>query len=193
MFNMAIILDYINIETDAHDLNDALVKQGATRFCFDFGFLNKDFERTNFPFALIPLDKSFKCKRTIAYANRKRSGIKKVEINSKFGLFEDDFINVEVPHIEINESNFKEHGVIISHYNDYFDIINALAKHFKCVDSDNNKSFILTNSELMKFALVPFTLSSDRILFIVDNVEDQMEFNEFDAFIETFVSDSSII
>ena len=95
MFNMAIILDdYINIETDAHDLNDALVKQGATRFCFDFGFLNKDFERTNFPFALIPLDKSFKCKRTIAYANRKRSGIKKVEINSKFGLFEDDFITM---------------------------------------------------------------------------------------------------
>ena len=45
----------------------------------------------------------------------------------------------------------------------------------------------------MKFALVPFTLSSDKILFIVDNVEDQMEFNEFDAFIETFVSDSSII
>ena len=190
---MAIILDkYVDIETNAHDLNDALIKQGATRFCFDFGFLNRDFERTNFPFALVPLDKEFKGKRTLVYGNGK-GALKKVEFSSKFALFEDDFINVDVPHIEINESNYKEHGVIISKYNDYFGIINELAKHFKCVDSDNRKSFILSNSELMNFALVPFTLKSDRVRFIVDNVEDQMEYKEFDAFIETFVSDSSMI
>ena len=193
MILVAIILDkYVDIETNAHDLNDALTKQGATRFCFDFGFLNRDFERTNFPFALVPLDKQFKCKRTLVYGNGKRA-LKKIEINSKFGLFEDDFINVDVPHIEINESNYKEHGIIVSNWNNYFEIINALAKHFKIINDDNEKSFILSNSELMNFALVPFTLSSDRIHFIVDNVEDQMEYKEFDAFIETFVSDSSII
>lgn len=190
---MAIILDnYVNIETDAHDLKYALVNQGATRFCFDFGFLNRDFERTDFPFALVPLDQEFTCNRTLVYSDGK-IGMKKVEINSKFALFEDDFINIDVPHIEIKESNFKEHGIIISRYHDYFQIINGLAKHFKCVDSDNWKSFILSNSELMNFALVPFTLSSDKMDFHVDNVEDQMEYKEFDAFIDNFVSDDSII
>ena len=190
---MAIILDkYVNIETNADDLKYALVKQGATRFCFDFGFLNRDFERTNFPFALVPLDKEFTCNRTLVYSNGK-TGFKIIEINSKFALFEDDFINIDVPHIEIDGTDFKEHGVIISKYHDYFHIINGLAKHFNCVDSDNNKSFILSNSELMNFALVPFTLSSEKMHFHVDNVEDQMEYKEFDAFIETFVDDDSII
>lgn len=186
---MAIILDrYVDIKTTSHDLKVALGNHGATRFCFDFGFLNRDFERTCFPFALVPLDKEFTCERTLVYGDGK-----KVSINSKFGLFDDDFINVEVPHIEINESNYKEHGVIISEYNDYFKIINELAKHFKCVDSDNKRSFILTNSELMRFALVPFTLSSDMMRFKICGVEDKMEYNEFDAFIENFISDSSLI
>ena len=79
-----------------------------------------------------------------------------MEINSKFGLFERDFINVDVPHIEIIESKYKEHGVIISKYNPYFNIVNGFAKHFDCVSVNNEKAFILSNSELMKFALIPF-------------------------------------
>ena len=79
-----------------------------------------------------------------------------MEINSKFGLFERDFINVDAPQIEIIESEYKEHGVIISKYNPYFDIVNCFAKHFNCVSANNDKTFILSNSELMKFALIPF-------------------------------------
>ena len=40
---MAIILNrFVDVKTKAFDLNHALIMQGGTRFCFDFGFLNTD-------------------------------------------------------------------------------------------------------------------------------------------------------
>lgn len=180
---MAILLDdYVKIKTSYFDLKQALIKQGATRFCLDFGLMNHDYSRTYFDFALVPLNKDFTCERTLVYKDGK-----KISINSKFGLFDDDFINIDVPHIEINESNCKEHGIIVSNWNNYFDIINAFAKHFGMVKEDNEKSFILSNSELMNFALVPFTLRVDGNDIVLENVEQEMATSEFDAFIESFV------
>ena len=181
--NVAILVDdYVKIETSYFDFKQALIKQGATRFCLDFGLMNHDYTRTYFDFALVPLNKDFKCERTLVYGNGKH-----ISINSKFGLFDDDFINIDVPHIEINESNYKEHGIIVSNWNNYFEIINQLAKHFGMVKKDNEKSFILSNSELMKFALVPFTLKVDGNDIVLGNVEQEMATSEFDAFIESFV------
>lgn len=186
---LAIILDdYIDIKTSYFDFKQALKMQGATRFCFDFGIMNKDSTKTYFPFALVPLNKEFTCERTLVYGNGK-----KVQINSTFGMFDDDFINIKVPHIEINESNFKDHGIIVSNWNNYFDIINALAKHFRFVSDDNDKSFILSNSELMNFALVPFTLKVDGNDIVLENVEKEMATSEFDAFIDSFVVNDSLL
>lgn len=186
---MAILLEnYIKIKTSYFDFKQALTMQGETRFCFDFGLMNHDCTKTYFNFALVPLDKKFTCERTLVYGDGK-----KVQINSTFGLFDDDFINIDVPHIEINESNFKEHGIIISNWNNYFDIINALANHFKLVDDDNEKSFILSNNELMNFALVPFTLTVDGNNIVLENVEKEMATSEFDAFIESFVVNNSLL
>ena len=180
---MAILLDdYVSIKTSYFDFKQALTIQGATRFCLDFGLMNHDYSRTCFDFALVPLNKDFTCERTLVYENGKH-----ISINSKFGLFDDDFINIDVPHIEINESNFKEHGIIVSNWNNYFEIINQLAKKFGMIKEDNEKSFILSNSELMNFALVPFTLKVDGNDIVLENVEDEMATSEFDAFIESFV------
>ena len=85
------------------------------------------------------------------------------------------------------EITCKEHGIIVSNWNNYFEIINALAKHFKIINDDNEKSFILSNSELMNFALVPFTLKVDGNDIVLEKVEKEMATSEFDAFIETFV------
>lgn len=180
---MAILLDdYTKIKTSYFDFKQALSIQGATRFCLDFGLMNHDCTKSYFNFALVPLNKDFKCERTLIYKNGKH-----VSINSTFGLFDDDFINIDVPHIEIKESNYKEQGIIVSNWNNYFDIINDLAKHFKIIKEDNEKSFILSNSELMKFALVPFTLKVDGNKIVLENVEQEMATSEFDAFIESFV------
>ena len=187
--NVAILLDdYIDIKTSYFDFKQALTIQGATRFCFDFGLMNKYSTKAYFPFDLVPLNKEFKCERTLVYGDGK-----KISINSKFGLFDDDFINVDVPHIEINESNFKEHGIIVSNWNNYFDIINALAIHFRLIGDDNEKSFILSNSELMNFALVPFTLKVDGNDIVLENVEKEMATSEFDAFIDSFVVNESLL
>lgn len=189
MIFVALLLDkYRFIKTNYSDLKQALTKYGASRFCFDFGFLNHDYINMYSNFALAPLDKDFACKRTLFYGDGK-----KISINYKFGLFEDDLINIDLPHIEINESNYKDYGVIISKSNDYFDIINSLTKHFGYVDNDNDKSFILSNSELMNFALVPFTLSVDENDIVLENVEKEMTTNEFDAFIAPFVVDDSFL
>ena len=179
---MAIILDrYVDIETHAYDLRDALIEQGETRFCFDCGIMNSYFRKHYFPFSLVPLDAEFRCKRTLVYGDGK-----KVPINSNFGMFKDDFINVDVPHIEVLESDYKDFGVIISNHNGYFDIVNAMAKHLNIVDSTNEKSFIMTNGEIMNFALVPFTLTTDGYKFTVKNIEDELPTSEYDAFIESF-------
>ena len=167
---MAILLEsFVDVKTKAHDLIQALQKQGTTRFCFDLGLLANDCTRTYFPFALVPLAEDFTCKRTLVYGDGK-----KVSINATFGLFRDDFINLEVPHVEILESDYVDFGVIISKYNRYFSIVNALAIYFGYVDAENDKSFILSNSELMKFALVPFTLETDGVDFIIGAVEDEL-------------------
>ena len=189
MIFVAILLDnYRFIKTNYFDLKQALTKHGASRFCFDFGFLYHDCINMYSNFALAPLNKDFACKRTLVYGDGK-----KISINYKFGLFDDDLINIDLPCIEINESNYKEDGVIISKWNDYFDIINSLTKHFGYVDIDNDKSFILSNCELMNFALVPFTLRVDENDIVLENVEKEMTTNEFDAFIESFVVDDSLL
>lgn len=186
---VAIMLDdYMDIRTSFFDFKQALKKQGETRFCFDFGLMNHDFTKTYFNFSLVPLKKEFLCERTLVYGDGK-----KVQINSTFGMFDNDFINIDVPHIEINEPNFKEHGIIVSNWNNYFDIINALAIHFNMIDDDNEKSFILSNSELMNFALVPFTLKVDGNDIVLENVEKEMATSEFDAFIDSFVVNESFL
>ena len=45
----------------------------------------------------------------------------------------------------------------------------------------------------MNFALVPFTLRVDENDIVLENVEKEMTTNEFDAFIESFVVDDSLL
>ena len=186
---MSIILNnFNNVRTEASDFHDALNRQKDSRFCFDFGLLNREYDVFEFPFRLVPLDTDFKCKRTLVYDDNKE-----VRIWSKFGLFDGDFINMDVPHIEINEFKYTDDGVIIFKNNPYFEIVNSIAKHFNCIDENNKQSFILTNNELAKFSLIPFKLNDQyRKSFKVSDFENKLEYDEYDQFIEYMVNNSKM-
>lgn len=186
---MGMILKNFNtIKTNPVDLHDALTRQKDSKFCFDFGLLNREYDVFNFPFRLVPLDTDFKCERTLIYDDNKE-----VKILSKFGLFDGDFINIDAPRIEIKEFNYVEEGVIIFKDNPYFEIVNAIAKHFNLIDKKNGQSFILTNDELAKFSLTPFKLEDKYMKhFEVSDIEDMIEFDEYDHFMECMINNSEM-
>ncbi len=192
---MAIILnDFVEINTPVSDLKQSIDMQKGTKFCLDFGRLNFDFDEICFPIYLVPLDVGFQCPRTLVYNNDKE-----VCIHSKFGLFDYDFINIDIPHIVINESKYNDYGVIISKMNPYFGIFNEFAKHFKYVPQNNMESFVLTNKELQSFALIPFELiyitypNNCESTFAIKNIGNQMDEEEYYEFIDEMVDDDSFL
>ncbi len=191
---MAIILNnFININTDVLYLAQSVDMQKGTKFCLDFDGLN-DVDQTEFATYLVPLDTGFKCHRTLVYNDGN-----KVDIYFKFGLYDYDFINIEIPHITINKPKHNEYGVIISKYNPYFGIFNDFAKHFKYVSQDNEESLVLTNKELLNFALTPFELKLTLIPSInedtlaIKSLDDKMDLEEYYEFIEHMIDDNSIL
>ncbi len=117
----------------------------------------------------------------------------------QIGLYDYDFINIEIPHIKINKPKYNEYGVIIFRYNPYFGIFNDFAKHFKYVAPDNEESFILTNMELIKFALTPFEIKSTLIpsinecTLVIKSLDDKMGLGEYEEFIEHMIDDNSFL
>ena len=75
-------------------------------------------------------------------------------------------------------------GLLISSNNHYFDIVNALAKHLDFVDADNTNSFILDECELSEIKLVPFNLKYADYRFIISDIEDEMNVDEYDGIVE---------
>ena len=192
---MAIILnDFININTDVSYLAQSIDMHKGTKFCLDFDGLNNDVDQPEFATYLVPLDTSFKCPRTLVYNDGNE-----VDIYSKFGLYDYDFINIEIPHITINKPKYNEYGVIISKYNPYFGIFNDFAKHFKYVAQDNEESIVLTNKELMNFELTPFELKSTIIPSInestlaIKSLDDKMDLEDYDEFIDAMIDDNSFL
>lgn len=186
---MAIIIEkYAEIETPYYNLKESLARTGAKRFCFDFGLMNKDFEKRCDRFSLVPLE-DFACERIIKYRNGES-----VTLQSQFGLFRNDFINVDVQHVELAMlGHYIEHGVVISRNNPYYSIVNQMAKEYGFVSGVNDKSFIIGNSELMELALVPFKLKvNDRNDFVVFDVEDTMKEVEFDRIVDSYASKCAI-
>lgn len=188
MVKMALVVEkYTKIETPFYNLKDSLERTGAIRFCFDFGLMNKDFEKRCDRFSIVPLE-DFSCERTIKYSDGES-----VTIKSQFGLFKDDFINVDVQHVELAVlGNYIEHGVVISRMNPYYSIVNQLAMEYGFVRKTNDKSFIIGNSELMELALVPFKLKVEDGEFVVFDVEDTMNTLEFDRIVDSYASDCAL-
>ena len=189
---MSILLnDFIEIETTPYDLEQALTTQRGTSFCLDFCRLNIDEDAFDYAMYLVPLEVGFECKRTLIYNNGERIGI-----TSKFGLYDYDFLDIGVPQVKI-ESKYNEYGVIISKNNPYYDIYNKFAKQFRYVDMDNKESFVLTNSELMEFALIPFELHprvnvvTGEDGFDVKGFGDKISLDEYGEMLEDMIIDNS--
>lgn len=180
--SMAIILDSWNeIKTNHIDFVDRLKhRQDGLRCCFDIDLIFQEYSKTMIgDFKLIPLDE-FTCKRTIVGINGTNIGIE-----TTFGLTNDDFIDMEFQEVELNQKNYAGlKGLLISSSNHYFDIVNALAKHFGFVDNDNTNSFILDETELDSLKLVPFKLKYSVHSFIVEDIEDEMNADEYDGIVE---------
>lgn len=185
---MAIVIEkFAEIETPYYNLQESLKKTDGIRCCFDFGLMNKDFEKRCDRFSLVPLE-DFACDRIIKYRNGES-----VKIRSNFGLCKNDFINIDVQHVELAvNGNYIEHGVVISRNNPYYQIVNQMAKDYGFVKGDNDKSFIIGNSELMELALVPFKLKVADDEFVVYDIEDSMNAMEFDNIVDSFASDCAL-
>ena len=179
---MAIILDRCNdIKTSYFDFADELKRRkDGLRCVLDIDLFFYDYTPTRIDeFKLIPLDE-FTCKRTIV-GNRGTS----IGIETTFGLTKDDFIDMEFQEVELQEKHkSKIKGLLISSSNHYFDIVNALAKHLDFVGADNDNSFILDESELSKIKLVPFKLKYADYKFIVSDIEDELNVDEYDGIME---------
>ena len=192
---MAIILnDFIKINTTPFDLEQSIAMHKGIKFCLDFDGLNNDIDQTEFATYLVPLDTGFQCPRTLVYNDGN-----KVDIYSKFGLYDYDFVNIEIPHITINKPKYNEYGVIISKYNPYFGIFNDFAKHFKYVAPDNEESIILTNKELMNFELTPFELQStssssiNESTLAIKSLDNKLDLEEYEEFIDAMIDDNSFL
>lgn len=179
---MAITLDNLNeIKTNYYDFVDALKKlDNGLRCCFDIDMLVYEYTPTSInEIKLVPLDE-FRCKRTIVGVNGTNIGIE-----SSFGITDDDFINVDVNHVEVVEKDkYKLSGVLIPTGNHYFGILNQLAQYFDMVKKDNENSFVLDESDLSVIKLVPFTLKFEKDAFIVSDIEQEMKTSEFDELID---------
>lgn len=179
---MAIVLDnYNEIKTNHHDFIDKLkYRKDGLRCCFDIDLIFQDYSKTMIgDFKLIPLDE-FTCKRTIVGAGGTNIGIE-----TTFGITNDDFIDMEFQEVELNQKNYAGmKGLLISSSNHYYDIVNALAKHFGFVNGDNTNSFILDEIELDRLKLVPFNLKYSVHSFIVEDIEDEMNVDEYDGIVE---------
>jgi len=179
---VAIVLDRCNeIKTNHHDFIDRLKhRKDGLRCCFDIDLIFYEYSKSCIgDFKLIPLDE-FKCKRTIVGAGGTRIGIE-----STFGITKNDFIDMELKEVEVTEKHKSTmNGLLISRNNPYFDIVNALAKYFGFVDANNKNSFVLDESELSELKLVPFNLKYSGIDFIVEDIEDEMNVDEYDGIME---------
>lgn len=179
---MAIVLDRCNdIKTNYFDFVDELKhKKDGLRCVLDIDLFFYDYTPTGFDeFKLIPLDE-FTCKRTIV-GNRGTH----IGIETTFGLTKDDFIDMDFKEVELSEKNkSKMKGLLISSSNHYFDIVNALAKHLDFVGADNTNSFILDECELSGIKLVPFKLKYADYRFIISDIEDEMNVDEYDGIVE---------
>ena len=179
---MAIVLDrYNEIKTNYTDFVGRLKnKQDGLRCCFDIDLLFYDYSATSIgDFKLIPLDE-FVCKRTIV-----GTGGTRISVETTFGITKDDFIDVGFQEVELSEKNkSKLTGLLIARNNHYFDIVNALAIHFGFIDADNDNSFVLDETELSEMKLVPFNLKYADFNFIVSDIEDEMQVDEYDGIVE---------
>ena len=182
MICVAIILDRCNeVKTNYLDFADELKhRQDGLRCVLDVDLFFYDYTPKNIDeFKLIPLD-AFTCKRTII-GNRGTN----IGLETTFGLTKDDFIDMEFQEVELQEKHkVKLKGLLISSNNPYFDIVNALAKHFDFVGADNTNSFILDESELSEIKLVPFNLKYVDYHFIVSAIEQEMQVDEYDGIME---------
>jgi hypothetical protein len=179
---MAIVLDRCNeVKTHHFDFKEQLEKnKDGIRCVLDIDLMFHEYSKTMIgEFKLVPLDE-FRCKRTIV-GNRGT----KVDIDAHFGLTKDDFIDMDFQEVELRREHYATiKGLLISNRNPYYDIVNALAKHFEFVGADNRNSFVLDESELDEIKLVPFKLRYSDNHFIVADVEDEMPTSEFDAIVD---------
>lgn len=179
---MAIILDKSNeVKTHHFDFKDALSHcEDGIRCCLDIDLIFHEYSTTMIDdFKLIPLD-DFKCKRTIV-----GTGGLNVEIESKFGLTKDDFIETGFQEVEVKKERFASmKGLLISRSNPYFEIINALAIDFEFVGANNDNSFVLDECELSEIKLVPFNLKYADYHFIVSDIESEMPTSEYDKIVD---------
>lgn len=179
---MAIVLDsYNELKTNYTDFVERLkIRQDGLRCCFDIELLFQEYSKTMIgDFKLIPLDE-FVCKRTIVGTGGTRIGVE-----TTFGITKDDFIDVGFQEVELMEKDkLTLNGLLIARNNKYYDIVNALAKHFGFVSADNDNSFVLDESELSEIKLVPFNLKYVDFKFIVSDIEDEMHVDEYDGIVE---------
>lgn len=176
---MAIVLDKHNeVKTHYLDFIDALkYKDDGLRCCFDVDMIVHEYSPTHIDdLKLVPLE-DFKCKRTIV-----GTGGTNINLESSFGLCDDDFITMNFKVVELVQNRYKMKGLLIPSSDSYFEIVLALARHFGFVDGDN--SFILDESELSEINLVPFKLKYEDNAFIVFDIEKEMETSEFDSIVD---------
>lgn len=180
---MAIILDRNNkIKTNHNDFKNALLNtENGLRCCFNIDMITYEYTPTHLDcLKLIPLE-DFSCKRTIVGNNNTR-----INIESCFGIFQDDFITIDLKVVELEENKHLSKGLLVNKSNPYYEIINAIAKHFDFVKPDNNNSFILDESELSEIQLVPFRLRYNTgVGFNVGEIESEMNTSEYDAIVES--------
>ena len=178
---MAITLDNSNeIKTDYYDFVDALKNlDDGLRCCIDIDMLVYEYTSTSIDEIKLVSLEYFTCKRTIIGSNGTNIGIE-----SSFGITDDDFIKVDINHVEVVEKDkYKLSGVLIPVGNPYFEILNQLAQYFDMVKKDNENSFVLDETDLDIIKLVPFTLKY-KDGFIVSNIEQEMATREFDELMD---------
>lgn len=187
---VAIVLDRHNeVKTSYFDFIDGLKQRNnGLRCCFDIDLIVYNYTPTHVDdLKLIPLDE-FTCKRTIVGTHGTR-----INLESCFGLVKDDFITIDLNVVELEQNKYRMKGLLVTRTNPYFDIINQVANHFGFVDADNDRSFVLDESELSEIQLVPFKLSYVDNHFFVSDFEDEMPTSEFDAIVDSmFCSDFAL-
>ncbi len=190
MIFVAIVLDkYNEVKTHYFDFIDALKQcNDGLRCCFNIDMIVYEYTPTRIDdLQLIPLE-DFTCKRTIVGAHGTR-----INLESCFGLVKDDFITIDLNVVELEQNKYRMKGLLVTRTNPYFDIINQVAKHFDFVDADNDRSFVLDESELSEIQLVPFKLKYVDNNFFVSDVENEMATSEFDAIVDSmFCSDFAL-
>lgn len=183
---MAIILDKHNeIKTSYLDFIDALeLKKDGLRCCFNIDMIVYEYTPTHFDdLKLVPLE-DFSCKRTIIGNHNT-----KVNIESSFGLIQEDYITIDLKVVELDQNNYMWKGMLITRTNPYFEILNQLAKHFDFVGADNTNSFVLDESELSEIQLVPFRLKCVDHKFVLSDIESEMATSEYDAIVDSLHCD----